>query len=107
MQRLSTERRREPRLMANLTVSVFGEDGEFFDLQTRAVDMSAHGAAVLMQRPVRLNTMVAVAVRRSGFRGWAVVRSNRTQRHTGRPVVGLEYVGGVQYPGLAGGTGRT
>jgi hypothetical protein len=107
MQRLSTERRREPRQLANLTVSVLGEDGEFFDLETRAVDMSAHGAAVLMQRPIRPDTLVAVVVKRTGFLAWGVVRSNRDQRHTGTPVVGVEYLDGTLYPGLAGGKRRT
>lgn len=107
MQKRSTERRREPRMMANLVVSVMGEDGEYFRLQTRAVDLSAHGAAVLMDRAVEPGTMIELVVRRSGFRAWAVVRSNRGQRHTGRPVVGLEYVGGVLHPGLPGAAPRT
>jgi hypothetical protein len=90
--------------MANLRVSVLGEEGQLVAAETRAVDMSARGVAILMDRPLELNTLVELVVKRSGVRAWAVVRSNRSQRHTGRPVVGLEYVGGV--PPHATETGR-
>ena len=102
MSKSPVERRRELRRAISTEVSVIGADDEFFTLETRTVDISANGAAVLMDRFVLLETLVELTAKAPpfspSFTVWARVQSNRTDQVTGKPVIGLEYLSKVQYP---------
>ena len=100
----AVERRREARHPISVEVSLMGEDeqGEFFTLETSTVDLSARGAAVLVDRSVLPDTLVELTLQALAFSAWARVRSTRTDPASGAPVVGLEYLGGARNPDLGG-----
>ena len=94
------ERRRERRRAASIDVTITGEDEGFFMLETRTVDVSPHGAAIVMDRFVLVNTLVEVTAEAPPFTVWARVRSNRTDQVTGKPVIGVQYESEVRFPNV-------
>lgn len=95
-----SERRREPRVNLKIALIVSGTDAndEFFSVETKSVDLSPSGIGVLMDRFLAEGAVVKLTARAYEFTTWAAVRSTRFDKAVGRPIVGFEYLDGVQNP---------
>jgi hypothetical protein len=86
------ERRRAPRHPLNMTLTVRCNEDETFVVSATTVDASASGAAIVLDRFIRLRSVVELSAGAAPPRVRAVVRSNRSDQTTGAPVIGVEYL---------------
>ena len=74
--------------------------GSVFTLQTRRVDPSRHGAAVLVDGPVLPNGRAELRIKAPLLRSRARVRLNRTGLVNGKAAIALESLAEVRKPDL-------
>jgi hypothetical protein len=86
-------KRREPRVRLKTRVQIAGRtpENEAFCYETLTLDVSPHGASVLVEAPLPIGTEVTFSAVRYAFHARAVVRSVSLDQETGGCVLGLQY----------------
>ena len=92
--------RREPRVRLRTRVRIEGTTKETgkFSIETLTLDVSPHGASVVVEKPLPIGTDVEFIASRYPFRAHATVCTVTRDAHTGLKVLGLEYPDGERNP---------
>lgn len=100
MLNLYSAKRREPRVRLRTRISLSGTDtgGDPFSVESVTIDVSPHGASVLLERDVAIGAQMEFQALKYAFATRAIVRSVYRDRFSGSMAVGLEFLGDTQNP---------